>query len=314
MTFSSADSKLYYMSANFLKRPVKHAATLIIGAAVVFAGLAYGGFRYRLLAEELKDTRNLLKTTTIAFESRVAELENDLAQTLEANRLLSLELGQEQSKNTFFEGQIRDISQTVGELLKLKKIDPELLQKYSRVYFLNENYFPSALTQINSKYISNLDKPQEIHAQVYAFLQKFMEAALGAGLDLRILSGYRSFYEQSTLKQAYQFTYGTGANQFSADQGYSEHQLGTAVDFTTSVIGTTLSKFESSTAYAWLLNNAHQYGFILSYPKENTYYAFEPWHWRFVGAELAAKLHSEGKYFYDLDQREIDQYLIKIFD
>ncbi|PJC82708.1 hypothetical protein CO006_02150, partial [Candidatus Roizmanbacteria bacterium CG_4_8_14_3_um_filter_35_14] len=60
--------------------------------------------------------------------------------------------------------------------------------------------------------------------------------------------------------------------------------------------------------------NAYKYGFILSYPKQNTYYQFEPWHWRFVGMTLATKLHDTNQYFYNLAQREIDLYLISIFD
>jgi len=109
-------------------------------------------------------------------------------------------------------------------------------------------------------------------------------------------------------------TYGSGANQFSADQGYSEHQLGTSVDFTIPANGAMFSKFESDPAYSWLVENAHKYGFTLSYPKGNAYYKFEPWHWRFVGVALATHLHNENKYFYDLVQREIDVYLIKLFD
>ena len=52
----------------------------------------------------------------------------------------------------------------------------------------------------------------------------------------------------------------------------------------------------------------------MSYPKGNSYYVYEPWHWRFVGKELADDLYDENKKFYELDQREIDEYLLKIFD
>jgi len=86
------------------------------------------------------------------------------------------------------------------------------------------------------------------------------------------------------------------------------------VDFTTLDAGAVFLKFRTDPAYRWLKDNAHNYGFILSYPEENSYYKFEPWHWRFVGVELAKMLHRENKYFYDLDQREIDTYLIKLFD
>ena len=59
----------------------------------------------------------------------------------------------------------------------------------------------------------------------------------------------------------------------------------------------------------------HEFGFSMSYPRDNPLgVMYEPWHWRFIGVALATKLHNENKYFYDLDQREIDTYLSKIFD
>ena len=130
-----------------------------------------------------------------------------------------------------------------------------------------------------------------------------------------MVSAYRSFGEQAALKSSYKVTYGAGtANSFSADQGYSEHQLGTTIDFTTGYLGANFAGFDKSDAYAWLLDNAYKYGFIISYPKTNAYYTYEPWHWRFVGKKLARYLHTTNERFYDLDQRTIDSYLITIFD
>jgi D-alanyl-D-alanine carboxypeptidase len=110
-------------------------------------------------------------------------------------------------------------------------------------------------------------------------------------------------------------TYGSGANQFSADQGYSEHQLGTTVDLTTEGVKIPLTtNFEDTPSYKWLSENAYRYGFTLSYPKNNLYYEYEPWHWRFVGVELATKLYNEKIYFSDMEQRIIDTFLVNIFD
>ena len=108
--------------------------------------------------------------------------------------------------------------------------------------------------------------------------------------------------------------YGVGANQFSADQGYSEHQLATTVDLITKGLGGQLPGFDKTDAYKWLEKRAYKYGFILSYPSGNSYYMYEPWHWRFVGVKLATYLHNTDRNFYDIDQREIDTYLSNIFD
>jgi D-alanyl-D-alanine carboxypeptidase len=146
-------------------------------------------------------------------------------------------------------------------------------------------------------------------------MQAMLDAAKADGVTLFVKSAYRSFDEQKALKNEYTVVYGAGtANQFSAEQGYSEHQLGTAADFISSGQGGALNGFEKTAAYAWMQAHAYQYGFILSYPQNNGYYIFEPWHWRFVGVKLANDLHAAGKNFYGMDQRDIDVYLANIFD
>ena len=220
----------------------------------------------------------------------------------------------EQAKNTLFENQIKEIAGTVGNLDKLSKTDEELLQKYSRVYFLNEHYVPEALATVTPEYVFEPNRNHRVHAKILPYLEKMIKAAAENETPIQIISAYRSFAEQTSLKGGYLVTYGSGSNQFSADQGYSEHQLGTALDLTTLKLGAAFTQFEDTKAYQWLLENAYKYGFILSYPKNNSYYTFEPWHWRFVGEKLALRLHNENENFYDLDQRIIQNYLLTIFD
>ena len=281
---------------------------------IIIVSLGYGGYSYILTVKELKETKNNFASSTAEFENKVKQLEADLSRAQNENTNLTNSLVAEQVKNNLFEEQINTIQGAVGILEKLNKTDKELLQKYSKVYFLNENYAPSNLAEIDLKYLYDKDKPLQIHANVQPYLYNLLENASSSSVSIEIISAYRSFSDQSSLKLSYKMIYGSGANKFSADQGYSEHQLGTAVDFTTPDTGASFLKFETTTAYKWLTENAYKYGFILSYPKQNTYYRFEPWHWRFIGVSLATKLHDSNKYFYDLDQREIDSYLISIFD
>lgn len=230
------------------------------------------------------------------------------------NSDLSRNLQAEQAKNFAFESQIQSIAGTVGTLKKLSETDRELLKKYSKVYFLSENYVPSKLSELDPQYLMHASPIQQFHADAAPFLMQMLSEASESGAALRIVSAYRSFYDQISVKTGYKLLYGSGANQFSADQGYSEHQLGTAVDLTTPKLATFSLQFEKSPEYKWLIENAYRFGFVLSYPRNNSYYQFEPWHWRFVGTALAARLHAENKYFYDLAQRDIDAYLISIFD
>lgn len=257
----------------------------------------------------------------ISTEQRLAAMErsvsDELAKMRESNDALVEILDTERAENDSLEEQIEDriskINSTVGSLDKLSKLDPELLQKYSKTYFLNEHFEPKGLSKLDIDMVYN-DRSIEFLTKAKPFLEDLIEAAKKDNIDLRVLSGYRSYDTQSALKTSYKVTYGAGANQFSADQGYSEHQLGTAVDFTTSQLGANFESIGNTDAFIWLKNNAHKYGFVLSYPEGNKYYVYEPWHWRFVGIDLAEKLYRKKDNFYDMDQRDIDKYLIVIFD
>lgn len=265
--------------------------------------------------ENLKSELSTLHNSFLELEGELANSEQLVQQISTENDILNESLNNEKAIVSNQENKLDDYAGKIDTLEKLTTLDPELIKKYSKVFFLNEHYSPPELAKIDEEYISNPDKPQEIHEDVWPFLKKLLTRAERDGIDLRILSAYRSFGTQASLKSNYTITYGAGtANQFSADQGYSEHQLGTTVDFTTPILGADLNNFDKSEAYIWLLENAHKYGFVLSYPKNNTYYTFEPWHWRFVGRQLADHIYDEETYFYDLDQREIDEYLIYLFD
>jgi zinc D-Ala-D-Ala carboxypeptidase len=246
--------------------------------------------------------------TILTLEEALAATKEDLEETED-------DLRREKNRNGEFEDQIQQLAGTVGDLDKLSKTDEELLQKYSKVYFLNEHYQPAKLKEIDNEWKYSEDRTQQLHSQVMPFFEDMVKAAKKDGIDLWVVSAFRSFDTQAQLKQAYTVTYGSGANAFSADQGFSEHQLGTAVDFTTrDMSGGLTEAFETTAAYKWLADNAHKYGFTLSYPRGNAYYVFEPWHWRFVGTDLATDLKKANASFYDWEQRKIDTYLLNIFD
>ena len=295
---------------------------LIMTVLVGFIGATgYLGYQYfkltkerAALKEELAKTKQEFATQSQNLLENIDAIKQILSAAQGEKSNLEQDLRQERELVDGMEAQVQFMASTVGTLQKLSGTDKELLKKYSRVYFLNENYTPKYPLPILPQYTYEPEKEKSISSEVWPFLQKLLDDAAAAQVDLKIISAYRSFGTQSTLKSAYTVTYGSGANKFSADQGYSEHQLGTTVDFTTSKLGVNFSTFEKTGSYAWLIENAYKYGFVLSYPKNNGYYIFEPWHWRFVGKSLALKLHNENKNFYDLTQREIDEHLVSLFD
>ena len=272
-------------------------------------------FPYTTLFRSFYSKNTSLNNEVVELKRTLKLSEDGLSAMKDNNSKLTDELLAEKAKNNFFENQISKIAGTVGSLEKLSKTDPELLKKYSKVFFLSENYAPAKLTNINPEYLYEKDRRQQIYEKVLPYLSDLLIDAKANDVPIKIVSAYRSFGTQSSLKSNYKVIYGSGtANRFSADQGYSEHQLGTTVDLTTPELGSNYTKFGTTDAYDWLNKNAYRYGFILSYPKGNSYYQFEPWHWRFVGVALARTLHNENQNFYDLDQRTIDNYLITIFN
>lgn len=250
-----------------------------------------------------------------ALNRQVVTLNQSVATLADQGQNFVAKLDTTAQQSNAVQDQISKVSSTVGTLDKLSKTDPQLLQKYSKVYFLNEHYVPPNLSTLEAQYTYDQNVKYQIHSEVFSHLIKMMDTAKNQGANLLVISAYRSYGTQAALKQSYKVTYGAGtANKFSADQGYSEHQLGTTLDFTTPTVKATFDNFDKTVEYNWLTNHAHEYGFILSYPQNNKYYVYEPWHWRYVGVALATKLHNEGRYFYDHDQRAINDFLVNLFD
>jgi LAS superfamily LD-carboxypeptidase LdcB len=285
------------------------AAVLIAIIAFVLVASSYGYARIVSLSSRVAMLDAELASSSARFSSTLSDATTSFSNALQTeSQNIKNQLGGVQD-------QVGVIGGAVTDLKKLTGTDQELLAKYSKVFFLSENYAPVRLVAIpdENKYVPTKDL--QIIPQVLSYLEKMLAAAKADGVDLYIDSAYRSFVVQNSLKNQYVVTYGAGtANSFSADQGYSEHQLGTTLDFITTGTGGQLIGFDKRPAYDWLMKNAYRFGFVLSYPKNNGYYIFEPWHWRFVGVKLATDLHDKGNYFYQMDQRAIDEYLSSFFD
>ena len=291
----------------------RYALFAAIALAVVAAGAA---FWYLAEQNAILRSENDAKAVEVAtLENAVSSTNSEVATLQITLASTTLALQNEQKINGTFEGQINELSGTVGQLQKVASTDPHLLEKYSKVYFLNENYAPASLSPVDTQYLYNPSHTELVLSGTLPFLDGMLAAAARDGVALQVVSAYRSFYQQASLKLDYKTSYGTtAANQFSADQGYSEHQLGTAIDFGTPNTKNLVTQFASSSAYQWLVANAYRYGYVISYPPGNVYYQYEPWHWRFVGVALATYLHGNGEYFFNLSQDQINQYLGSFFD
>lgn len=167
-------------------------------------------------------------------------------------------------------------------------------------YSMPTTYVPSDLVVLDVPLrLSASDQQMKIRKIASSDLQNLFTSAKTAGLQLEFGSGYRSASYQKVLYDGYVSSMGRAeADRSSARPGHSEHQTGLALDFTRVDGKCHLEAcFGDLPEGKWLTANAHQFGFILRYPtgKEDvTGYMYEPWHFRYVGSELASEMHKTG--------------------
>ncbi len=161
-----------------------------------------------------------------------------------------------------------------------------LVNKY---YSLDETYMTDDIVEVSSQYAYEGNSLKEVAYQAFKSLY---DDAKNEGLKIIINSSYRSFESQSNLWKTRETYYGEEkADAYAARAGFSEHQTGLAIDVST--YRDTQNDFSLTQEYLWMVDNSYKYGFILRYPegKENiTGYSYEPWHYRYVGKEVALKI------------------------
>ncbi len=173
--------------------------------------------------------------------------------------------------------------------------------KVNKEYKLIDDYAPADLKNLNQDYLLYTNTGSIMLRQEAAdYLKAMLEAVKKeTGKNIVIASGYRSYSEQFSLYVNWVRQLGQDeADKVSARPGFSEHQLGTVVDFIEQESGLSLTNaFDQSTAGRWLLENAYKYGYVQSYPegKEGTTgYSHEAWHWRYIGIDNAKSLKESG--------------------
>ena len=204
---------------------------------------------------------------------------------------------------------------------------------------LESTYKPSSLTKLTCATLQP-NRTYELESFAAQALYAMLAEMKAAGVsDVMVASAYRSYdYQKETYEKYVQqeMTYistdayrvfgqeyikmnylekgifglsfedaHTVVQSYSAKPGQSEHQTGLCVDLITSDMGAELTEaFETTSAFAWLSENAYKFGFILRYPKgkeDVTGYTYEPWHYRFVGREAATDIY--------VGQMTLEQYL-----
>lgn len=167
----------------------------------------------------------------------------------------------------------------------------ETLLLVNKYYYLEKDYYYGELVTMDSAYDNK--NGSKLNSVAYEAFKKLVDDAEKEGYHIRNNSAYRSYETQSNLYNQYKKNGTDYADKWSARAGHSEHQTGLALDVGVQTKYSN-SKFENSKEFTWMKENSYKYGFILRYPKDKTHitgYGYEPWHYRYVGVEVATYIY-----------------------
>jgi len=175
-----------------------------------------------------------------------------------------------------------------------------------RSHSLPPEYVPKDLVPLQDHGVPVLGS-EVLRRESAEHLGRLVEDASANGEELVVASAYRSYEEQRLSHERLMGVFGAGAGRLSAKPGHSQHQLGTAVDFTNQAVGYQVwGEFARTSAYWWLERHAWEYGFVQAYPRgkeEQTGYRWEPWHYRYVGVKDARRLEESNLSLQELLER-----------
>ena len=264
------------------KQP-KHAhsikTVLLCLVLVLVAAIGVAGFWFYMQATQVTPIQNATTETTQKIDARIAEIETKKKEPVYitlpgADRIQAI---------------LEDYNNPASLWAMANKTRP-----------LPIAYEPTNVTVATVP--TRIDKTKEersVRSDAVQPLEKMFAAARAEGHELMIGSAYRTPALQTLYFNSYVASSGlAAANQYSAKPGQSEHQLGLSVDISTLSQQCYLAEcFTSTPDGEWLAAHAHEYGFHLRYQKGKeaiTGYNFEPWHYRYVGVDLATALHQSG--------------------
>lgn len=188
-----------------------------------------------------------------------------------------------------------EIKEVDGKLVIQNPLN--ILALVNKEFALPDHYAPEDLVRPKVPFsFGDIDiEKSYMRKEAADHLELLFNAAEQAGIEIFAVSGYRSYERQVDVFAAKANQVGEqAAATVVAVPGFSEHQTGLAMDISSRSINLELiEKFEETKEGKWLAENAHKFGFILRYPKgkeEITGYQYEPWHFRYVGIEVATTM------------------------
>lgn len=197
----------------------------------------------------------------------------------------------------------RDVPAPVATDMALTVLD--------RSYALPADYVPPDLVPASSAGLAGSSGAKLVRAVLVDDLAAMQDAWRAAGLTVIVESAYRSYAAQAATFDGWAVRLGHAeALVRSARPGHSEHQLGTAIDVTSPGWANRFGDWGVESAEgAWMAEHAWEYGFVMSYPAGSqaaTCFSYEPWHFRWIGREVAADHRASGLQLRQFLERYVD--------
>lgn len=233
--------------------------------------------------EELKDKKDEIVQTEEQVEEEKSEETEETANN------------QQTSSNSTY-----DVCLNYGIPIPTKTYtydDGNKLILVNKQYAVTSDFYPTDMVAVDGSLSTN--QGLYFKREAYDAYLRMLSDAKAQGINFLICSTYRSYSTQESIYFSYVNSYGAEyTNTLSAYPGRSEHHTGWAVDITSSSMGyDLLESFINYPEGQWINQHCQEYGFIIRYPKSKSHitgYAYEPWHLRYVGVEVATEIMSKG--------------------
>ena len=285
----SKNRKGYYKKRLFYKKKKKNKETVLIIGLLFLCGIMIG----LIVRDENRNNGGKYATNNKVEQSRSVSESSDLEEHVVMEETMN-----EEVENSLVEKR-KDFIFSEEEANLIKKAINEdsegLFKLVNKENLLNRNFYPDDLVTPNVELQQGSSSEQsKVRKQMVTDLENLFKDAESNGLYLHLNSGFRSYELQDSFYNRDIRQHGEGGSNYVAMPGASEHQLGLAVDITsTSVNMDLVEAFENTREGIWVLENAYKDGFILRYGKDKvdvTGYKYEPWHYRYIGNKEVSKI------------------------
>lgn len=251
-----------------------------------------------------------IETTTVAVEETPTATEKEILTTETTTQEVTSEKETEQNNSIYTNIQYKS---TTAKPTDFSKLGRNLIL-VNNDYMLPEDFkwnlvywYDGAKTSVETLALPKNKDVIAVDAEAYQSLKDMFQAAKDAGVPLQLVSAYRSISKQDSL---FSSSVNSGiesglsnndaikkANLSRMRPGCSEHNVGLGFDILAKGNFYLKEDFKNTPEFAWLIENAENYGFILRYPENKTNITkviYEPWHFRYVGVEHAKKINELG--------------------